>query len=178
VVAEPGVVQVERANNWLILGEPDGSLSERVERIAAPLCSESLDVRVTDDIRTAIWEKLISNLMTGPIAVLTQSSYDKFFVEPAVVAAARQIVVETVAVAQALGCQPSLDHDKRLAASINSKHRASILQDLDLGRPMEVDAIFGMAVEMARLAGVPTPTLDLLVALAKVRARRAGLYES
>lgn len=176
-VVEPGIVQVERATNWLTLGEPEGSRSERVERIAAPLRAGGLDVRVTEDVRSAIWEKLISNLMTGPIAVLTQSGYDAFLAEPAVYAAARQIVVEAVAVAEALGCKPSRDHEKRLAAAVNSRHHASILQDLELGRAMEVDAIFGMAVEMARIANVPTPTLDLFVALAKVRARRAGLYE-
>ena len=176
-VTEPGVVNVERDNNYLIMGEPDGSLSQRAEALAQTLRDGGLDARVTGDIRTAIWDKLISNLMTGPIAVLTQSGYRDFLSEPACMEAAQRVVLEAAAVAHALGCKPDPDPDTRLTRATGLPHRASILQDLELGRPMEVDAIFGMAVELARLVNVPTPTLDLLVALVKARARRAGLYE-
>ena len=176
-VVEPGVVNVERESNYLILGEPDGSSSQRAEALARLMRDPHFDVKVTDDIRTAIWDKLISNLMAGPMCVLTQSGYRDFLMEPACMDAARRIVLETAAVAQALGCKPDLDHETRLARSSKLAHRASILQDLELGRPMEVDAIFAMPVELARLVNVPTPTLDLLVGLAKARARRAGLYD-
>jgi 2-dehydropantoate 2-reductase len=83
---------------------------------------------------------------------------------------------EAQAVANALGAHPSANHDKRIAHGRNLDHKPSILQDLELGRPMEIDGIFDAPLELARMVGVPTPTLDLLVAMAKVRARAAGLY--
>lgn len=175
-VIAPGVVHVERAANWITLGEPDNTASRRVETLVAILREGGIDARATTDIRTAIWEKLISNLMTGPISVLSQSNYQQVLAEPECLAAARRIVAEVTAVAEALGCKPDHDADKRLAQAVNMRHKPSILQDLELGRPMEVDSLLVMAVEMARLAGVPTPTLDLLVALCRVRARSAGLY--
>lgn len=175
-VVAPGVVNVEREANWVTFGEPDNSISRRVETLVAIVREGGIEARASTDIRTAIWNKLISNLMTGPMAVLTQSSYKDFLAEPACFAAARRVVEEATAVALALGCKPDKDPEPRLAQAVKLAHRASILQDLELGRPMEVDSIFGMAVEMARLAGVATPTLDLLVGLSRARARSAGLY--
>jgi 2-dehydropantoate 2-reductase len=175
-VVAPGVVNVEREANWVTFGEPDNSVSRRVETLVAIVREGGIEARASTDIRTAIWNKLISNLMTGPMAVLTQSSYKDFLAEPACFAAARRVVEEATAVALALGCKPDKDPEPRLAQAVKLAHRASILQDLELGRPMEVDSIFGMAVEMARLAGVATPTLDLLVGLSRARARSAGLY--
>lgn len=175
-VIAPGVVNVERESNSLTLGEPDNSISQRAQAIAAVLRAGGLATDVTADVRTAIWNKLISNLMTGPMAVLTQTNYQQFLAEPACFEAARGVVGEATAIARALGCRPDADLDRRLAQIAKLPHRASILQDLELGRPMEVEAIFGTALDLARLANVATPTLDLLVALAKVRARSAGLY--
>jgi 2-dehydropantoate 2-reductase len=76
-----------------------------------------------------------------------------------------------------LGAHPSGNHEKRIEHSKGIDHKPSILQDLELGRPMEIDGIFDAPLELARMVGVPTPTLDLLVAMAKVRARAAGLYQ-
>ena len=83
---------------------------------------------------------------------------------------------EATAIAQALGASPTTNHEARVASQRSMDHKPSILQDLELGRPMEVDGIFDAPLELARMVGVPTPTLDLLVAMAKVRARAAGLY--
>jgi 2-dehydropantoate 2-reductase len=175
-VIAPGVVDVERETNWISLGEPDDSESSRVQALVDVLREGGIDARASTDIRTAIWNKLVSNLMTGPISVLSQSNYRQVLAEPECFAAARRVIVEATAVAEALGCKPDRDADKRLNQAVNLPHKPSILQDLELGRPMEIEAIFGMAVEMARLADVATPTLDLLVALCRVRARTAGLY--
>jgi 2-dehydropantoate 2-reductase len=79
-------------------------------------------------------------------------------------------------VANALGANPDSDHEKRIAHGRSLDHKPSVLQDLELGRPMEIDGIFDAPLELARMVSVPTPTLDLLVAMAKVRARAAGLY--
>lgn len=175
-VTAPGVVHVAREANWISLGEPDNRASPRVEALVAILREGGIDARASTDIRTAIWNKLISNLMTGPISVLSLSNYQQVLAEPECVAAARRIIAEATAVAEALGCKPDHDGDKRLAQAMSVPHKPSMLQDLELGRPMEIDSMLGMTVEMARLAGVPTPTLDLLVALCRVRARTAGLY--
>jgi 2-dehydropantoate 2-reductase len=175
-IPEPGVVLIERERNYVTLGEPDGSLSPRVEAITALLRAGGIDAYASTDIRTEIWTKLLSNLSTGAMAVLGMAGYREILAEPACYAAALAIQRETAAVAMALGCKPDLDHEKRLASVRNLPHHPSILQDLELGRPMEIDAIQGATLDLARLVGVPTPTLDLLVALVKVRARQAGLY--
>jgi len=110
------------------------------------------------------------------MAVLTQVSIRELFQDPVCVEAARRVMREAQAVAAAVGATVDPDHEKRIAHGRSLDHKPSILQDLELGRPMEIDGIFDAPLEMARMAGVATPTLDLLVALVKVRARAAGLY--
>ena len=90
--------------------------------------------------------------------------------------AVRRAMTEAMAIAAGLGQGFEFDLEKRLAASGKLAHKPSILQDLELGRPMEVEALFRAPLELARLAGVETPTLDLTVALATQAARAAGLY--
>jgi 2-dehydropantoate 2-reductase len=175
-IVAPGVVAVERERNTVILGEPDGSLSERARKLADMLAAGGIDASVTADIRTAVWDKLIGNLATGLMAVLAQASYREVFTEPACADAAFAIMREAAAVATALGCKPDSDHARRIASVRDLPHRPSILQDLERGRPMEVASIPIAALELGRLAGVETPTLELLVALVKLRARGAGLY--
>ena len=111
------------------------------------------------------------------MAVLTQVSIRDLFQEPVCVEAALRVMQEAAAVANALGAQARRrTMTKRIAHGRSLDHKPSILQDLELGRPMEIDGIFDAPLELARMAGVATPTLDLLVAMAKVRARAAGLY--
>jgi 2-dehydropantoate 2-reductase len=176
-IVEPGVVLIERERNYITLGEPDGSLSARANAIAEVLSAGGIDADVTADIRTAIWNKLISNLSSGPMAILAQASYRDVFSEPACIDAALRIMREAAAVARALGCKPEGEPEKRLATVQHLPHKPSILQDLELGRPMEVGSIQVITLELARLVDVPPPTLDLLVALVKIRARGAGLYD-
>jgi 2-dehydropantoate 2-reductase len=175
-VIAPGVIELENPNARVVFGEPDGRMSERVEAITAPLRTGGITAEVTPAIRDAIWQKLLGNLGNGPLAVLTQVSIRDLFQEPICVDAARRVMQEAAAVATALGAKPDLDHEKRIAHGRSLDHKPSILQDLELGRPMEIDGIFDAPLELARMTGVATPTLDLLVAMAKVRARAAGLY--
>jgi 2-dehydropantoate 2-reductase len=151
-------------------------MSERVEAIAAPLRTGGITSEVTPAIRDAIWQKLLGNLGNAPMAVLTQVSIRDLFQEPVCVKTARRVMLEAEAVAAAVGAKVDPDHEKRIAHGRSLDHKPSILQDLELGRPMEIDGIFDAPLELARMAGVATPTLDLLVALCKVRARAAGLY--
>ncbi len=84
---------------------------------------------------------------------------------------------EATAIAQAMGADPTTDHARRIGNHRAMDHKPSILQDLELGRPMEIDGMFDAPLELAHLAGVEAPTLELLVALCKLRARSAGLYK-
>jgi 2-dehydropantoate 2-reductase len=175
-VIAPGVIELENPNARVVFGEPDGRLTKRVEMFAAPLRSGGITAEVTPAIRDAIWNKLLGNLGNAPMGVLTQVSIRDLFQEPVCVEAARRAMQEAEAVANALGAKPDPDHDKRIAHDRSLDHKPSILQDLELGRPMEIDGIFDAPLELARMTGVATPTLDLLVGMAKVRARAAGLY--
>ena len=176
-VVEPGVIQVANANGRLILGEPDGTLSERAEAIGAAIRAGGFDSPVVPDIRTRIWSKLMLNISSGPMGVLTGSPGRVLFMEEACCDALRAIVAEMQALAAAMGCPITADPEAQIAASRKLSHTASIVQDLQLGRRMEVDGMFTVPLELARLAGVPTPTLDLLVTLARLRAKAAGLYD-
>lgn len=175
-VVEPGRIHVEHNRNRIVLGEPDGIVSARAEAMAEPLRRGGFRVDVTDRMRDAIWEKLVLNLASGPLSVLAQSAPAGFASEPGVADAIRRIVDEGAAIAHALGCRPEIDIETQIARATEMTHKPSILQDLELGRPMEVDGIFAATLDLARLAGVATPMLDLLVALLKTRARVAGLY--
>jgi 2-dehydropantoate 2-reductase len=175
-VTAPGLVEVETANNRLVLGEPDGAISARAEAIAALLRAGGLRVEMTDRIRDAVWSKLLLNLVAGPLCVLAQAEQRAVMSEPACADAARRILEEGAAIARAMDCEPRYDPDRIIAGAAVLAHKPSIVQDLERGRPMEIDALFVAPLELARMAGVSTPTLDLVVTLAKIRARQAGLY--
>ncbi|HEY2618874.1 MAG TPA: 2-dehydropantoate 2-reductase [Acetobacteraceae bacterium] len=175
-VIAPGVIELENPNSRVVLGEPDGRESQRVQAIAAHINGGGMQAIVSTAIRDEIWNKLLGNLGNGPLCVLTQVSMSRLFEEPLCAEAALRVMQEAQAVANAVGAHPSANHEKRIAHSRGIDHKPSILQDLELGRPMEIDGIFDAPLELARMVGVATPMLDLLVAMAKVRARAAGLY--
>ncbi|HEY4174157.1 MAG TPA: ketopantoate reductase C-terminal domain-containing protein, partial [Rhodopila sp.] len=159
-----------------ILGEPDGSMSDRVTTLAGLITKGGVSGEATPAIRTEIWNKLISNLAGGTLAVLTGSAPKGVYVEPAAEQASLRMMHEATAIAQALGADPTTDHARRVNGQRSMDHKPSILQDLELGRPMEIDGMFDAPLALAHLAGVEVPTLELLVALCKLRARTAGLY--
>jgi 2-dehydropantoate 2-reductase len=175
-VTAPGVIEATNQVNRLVLGEPDGSLSARAEAIAAPLREAGFVMEVTPRVREAVWAKLLLNIASGPLAVLGASPTKALYVEPGCVAAAQTMMDEAAAIAAAMGCPVPPDPARRAKVGGGGSHLPSIAQDLALGRPMEVDAIYGTPLEMARMVGVATPVLDMLVALVRVRARQAGLY--
>ena len=176
-VTEPGVIEVEQPKSRVILGEPDDTLSDRVQVLAALITKGGISGEATASIRTEIWNKLISNLAGGTLAVLTGSAPQAVYTEPAAVQASLAAMREATAIAQALGADPTTNHEGRVKSQSSMAHKPSILQDLEAGRPMEVDGLFDAPLALARMAGVATPTLDLLVALCKLRASSAGLYD-
>ncbi len=177
-VPAPGVVRlVAGAGSGTLFGEPDGRASPRLQELAAAFQAANLPVSQTQDIRTAIWRKLAFNLSAGPLCVLTETPVLDTHTEPALIDASGRVLAEAMALAAAMGI--TLDLDIKAIAATNTKlgHRPSILQDLTARRRMEVDALYGVPQQMARMLGVPTPTLDLLTALIKVKASALGLYD-
>ena len=176
-VTEPGVITVDNKGSRITVGEPDGTVSPRAEALAAALRAGGMGSEAVPDIRNRVWTKLMLNLGSGPIGVLTQSPMSAVYTEEACCQLVYRIAEELTAVAAAFGCKLTANPAAQIANGLKSTHTASIVQDLQLGRPMEVEAIYAAPLELARLAGVPTPTLDLLVAMTKLRARSAGLYQ-
>ena len=169
-VVEPGVVHVGGAVSRLELGEPDGTLSTRVAAIGDVFRKGGLGIDISEKIRDRIWAKLLLNITTGPLCVATQSTLGGLYRSPAIVAAMYRCLDEAAAIARAMGCTPPADLRGPLDKNRDNAHKPSILQDLEAGRPMEITALYEVPLELARLFDVPTPTLDLTVALARLRA--------
>jgi len=176
-VPAPGIVRLlSGAGRGTTFGEPDGSISPRIDAIAAAFRAASLPVTIAPNIRELIWQKLAFNLSAGPMCILTQSPVRATHEESALIDCSRRLVAEAEAISAAMGYALNIDIDRVVATNTQLAHRPSILQDLEAGRPMEIDALYGVPLELARLHGIATPTLDLLVAMIKEKARAAGLY--
>jgi 2-dehydropantoate 2-reductase len=175
-VTSPGVIDVEQPKSRVVFGEPDGRVSARAAALAALLRAGGIGGEASPDIRTELWNKLINNLAGGTLAVLAGVAPRHVYAEEACAAAGKRVMEEAAAVAEALGAKPNHGFDQRISGQKGMDHKPSILQDLEVGRPMEVDGLFDAPVALAHMAGVKVPTMELLVALAKVRARGAGLY--
>jgi 2-dehydropantoate 2-reductase len=174
-VLSPGVVRSEHGNIRLIIGEIDGRISERAQAIAALVSAGGMPCPVSAEIRRDVWAKMLGNLGTGPLCVTTGLSVRDNFADPIIRAAAQRNAEEGAAIAAAFGCPMTQQQIDRVAAG-NVNHKPSILQDIEQGRPTEMETLFVLPLKLARLAGVETPQLDLLVALMKQIARRNGLY--
>ena len=176
-VVAPGIIE-HREFTRFILGEPDNTQSRRVQIIADALSAAGFDAPVRDNIRSNIWLKLWGNVCFNPISLLTHSTLDRIATTPHLRSLCVKAMIEAQAVSGALGIEiPDEMIDRRLAAAGKVVgHKMSMLQDLERGRSLEIDALVTAVQETARLVGVKTPTIDLLLALAQERGRQAGLY--
>ena len=174
-ITEPGVVQVATQSNRLILGEPDNSRSARAQAVADAFKAGGLGCRVSTEIRLELWLKLIGNLANGPLCIAARQNIKAMLSDPVLRQASLACMAEGIAIGRALGLDIQMDPEERLAASGSTAHRPSMLQDLDARRPMEIKSLFDMPLEMARDLGVPTPTLDLCVALVRQQALNEGI---
>ncbi|MEM8630999.1 MAG: 2-dehydropantoate 2-reductase [Pseudomonadota bacterium] len=174
-VVEPGVVNHIEGNRFS-LGEPDGSKSERALELSATLAAAGLRAPVRPRIRDEIWVKLWGNLSFNPISALTHATLDVLCTEPGTRAVARNMMVEAQEIAEKLGVTFPVSVDKRIdgGAAVGA-HKTSMLQDLEAGRPMEINALVTAVQELGRLTDTPTPTIDAVEALVRLRARVAGL---
>jgi 2-dehydropantoate 2-reductase len=175
-VVAPGVVRHIKGNRFS-LGEPDGSRSARAMALSKALSATGLKAPVRPRLRDEIWVKLWGNLSFNPISALTHATLDVLCTDPGTRAVARAMMVEAQAIGEALGVKFPIDVERRIdgGAAVGA-HRTSMLQDLDLGRPMEIDALGGAVQELGRSTGIATPSIDMILALVQQRARVAGLY--
>lgn len=175
-VSEPGTIHHIEGNRFS-LGEPDGSKSERALALSQALTSAGLKAPVRPRLRDEIWVKLWGNLSFNPISALTHATLDVLCTDPGTRSVARRMMVEAQEIAEKLGVSFPIDVDRRIdgGAAVGA-HRTSMLQDLDAGRPMEIDALVGSVQELGRITGTPTPTIDTVLALVALRGRVAGLY--
>ena len=175
-VIEPGIVNHIEGNRFS-LGEPDGAKSDRATALSAALGAAGLKAPVRPRIRDEIWVKLWGNLSFNPISALTHATLDVLCTDEGTRAVARGMMLEAQAIAEALGVKFPIDVERRIdgGAAVGA-HRTSMWQDLDAGRPMEIDALVTAVQELGRLTEIPTPTIDIVLALVRLRARTAGLY--
>jgi 2-dehydropantoate 2-reductase len=175
-VVEPGVIKHIYGDKFPI-GEPTGERSERVQRFSELMEKAGLKAPIRDNIRDEIWLKLWGNLCFNPISALTHATLDVIAHDPATRAVARAMMLEAKAIGDKLGVHFRVDVERRIdGAGGVTGHKTSMLQDLERQRPMEIDPLVTVVQEMGRLVGVPTPTIDTVLALVQQRARVAGLY--
>jgi 2-dehydropantoate 2-reductase len=176
-VIEPGVVQHVEGDRFT-LGEPSGEKTPRATALSEALIKAGLKAPVRPRIRDEIWIKLWGNLCFNPISALTHATLDVIATDADTRDVARAMMLEAQAIGEKLGVKFGIDVDKRIAgAAAVGAHKTSMLQDLERNRPMEIDALVTAVQEMGRLVGVPTPTVDVVLALIRQRAKVAGLYQ-
>ena len=175
-VVAPGVIEHGYGDRFS-LGEPDGSRSPRAEALSRMLVGAGLKAPVRPRIREEIWVKLWGNLCFNPISALTGSTLDRITARSDLRALCRAMMTEAQEVAEALGVKFAISLEKRLdGAAEVGEHKTSMLQDLERGRPMEIDALLGAVVELGTVTGHAMPICTAVLALVRERARLAGCY--
>jgi 2-dehydropantoate 2-reductase len=175
-IAEPGVIKHTYGDKFA-LGEPDGSESERCLRLSAALEAGGFQAPVLDDIRSEIWLKLWGNLCFNPISALTRATLDIVATDPDTRPIAAAMMGEAEKIATRLGASFRVDMERRIngAAKVGA-HRTSMLQDLERGRAMEIDALVTAVKEMGRIVDIETPVLDIVLGLVRQLGRTQQLY--
>lgn len=175
-VVEPGVIKHVYGDKFP-LGEPDGSQSSRVTTLSEVMEQAGLRAPVLDRIRDEIWLKLWGNVSFNPISALTLETLDNIAQDPETRAVAKNMMLEAQQIGERIGVNFRVDVERRInGAGKVGAHKTSMLQDLEAGRPMEIDALVSSVQEMGAKLGVATPTIDTVLALVKQRAAQAGLY--
>jgi 2-dehydropantoate 2-reductase len=170
-IVEPGVVRHTEGNR-ISLGEPDGTRSDRSRRIAEALIAAGLRCPITTRIRQEIWVKILGNVAFNPISALTGATLAKMARDPDVHALVRRIMEETIAVGAKLGLEVPITIDQRIAGAEKvGEHKTSMLQDLEAGRPIELEAVVGAVVELGERLNVPMPHARAVYACTKLLAQ-------
>ncbi len=171
----PGVVE-HRFDERIVLGEPTGGTSERAERVAA-LLRTGFTTQVSDCVQRDVWFKLWGNMTMNPLSAVTGATMDRILDDPELRGFATRCMREAAEVGERIGLHIDVDPEQRHAVTRRlGAARTSMLQDVDAGRPIELDALVTTVIELARSLGVPTPELETLLGLARVHAQVRGLY--
>jgi 2-dehydropantoate 2-reductase len=173
-VTAPGVIDHSYGDRFS-LGEPDGSRSPRAQALSEALIAAGFKAPVRPKIRDELWVKLWGNMAFNPISALTTATLDVLTGDEGQRGVARAMMLEGQRVAEALGVRFAIDVDKRIAGAAEvGAHKTSMLQDLERGRPMEIEALLGAVVELADWVGEAAPISRTVLALVRARALAAG----
>jgi 2-dehydropantoate 2-reductase len=175
-VVAPGVIKHIYGDRFG-LGEPLRKETERIRHLAQAFEAGGLKAKIHPEIRNDIWLKLWGNLCFNPISALTRATLDVVATDPGTRRVARRMMEEAERIARRIGAHFRVDIERRIngAAGVGA-HRTSMLQDLDKGRPLELDALLTVVQEIGRLVDVETPTIDTVLALIQQMGRVAGVY--
>ena len=175
---EPGVVKVVEGNRFTI-GELNGERTERIDALSQALIRAGFKAPVSKDIRSELWVKLWGNLSFNPISALTHATLEDICRFPASRALAAGMMAEAQKVAEALGVRFRISLDQRIAgAEAVGAHKTSMLQDVEAGRAVELEALVGAVVELGRITGVPTPQIDAIYAATKLLAHTLAQHRA
>jgi 2-dehydropantoate 2-reductase len=175
-VAEPGLIHHTEGNR-ISFGEPDGTRSDRVRRIAEALIAAGFRCPVTPRFRHEIWVKLLGNVAFNPISALTGGTLEELVRHPDTSRLVREVMGETEAVAARLGIELPISIDQRMAGAEKvGAHKTSMLQDFEAGRPMEIEAVVGAVVELGERLGVPMTATRAMYACVKVLDEHRGRH--
>src|ERR1700730_17497944 len=167
-IIAPGVIQHIEGNR-ISLGEPDGSRSDRSRRIAEALIASGLRAPVTTRLRHEIWVKLLGNASFNPISALTRATLAQIAGDPDACALVRNIMTEVEALAAKLGLELPVSIEQRIAGAAKvGEHKTSMLQDLEAGRPLEIEAVVGAVVELGERLDVPMTNTRAVYACTKL----------
>lgn len=169
-VTAPGVVTLIEGDRFS-LGEPSGEITPRVSALSDAMRKGGLRTPIRPRIRDEIWIKLWGNLSFNPISALTLATLETICRDAGTRGVARSMMLEAQRIAEYFGVKFPIDVDRRIAgAEAVGAHKTSMLQDLERGRPMEIEALVGSVQELGRIAGIKTPTIDIILALLRLRA--------
>ena len=172
----PGVVRVIEGNRFT-LGELNGERTERIEALSATLIRAGFKAPVSKDIRSELWIKLWGNLSFNPISALTHATLQDICRFPPGRALAAAMMAEAQAVAEKLGVLFKISLDQRIAgAEAVGAHKTSMLQDVEAGRAIEIEALVGSVVELGRITGVPTPSINAIYAATRLLAHTLAAH--
>jgi len=176
-VTAPGVIQHIEGNR-ISLGEPDGTRSDRSRRIAEALIASGLRCPVTTRIRHEIWVKVLGNASLNPVSALTRATLVQMVRDPGVCSVIRNIMQEVEAVSRKLGLELPVSIDQRIAGAEKvGEHKTSMLQDLEAGRPIELEALVGAVVELGERVGLPMPCTKTVYSCTKLLAKHAAAQQ-
>ncbi|MDF2618107.1 MAG: 2-dehydropantoate 2-reductase [Xanthobacteraceae bacterium] len=175
-VVEPGVIKHVYGDKFP-LGEPSGEITERVTKLSEAFAAGGLRAPVLPNIRDEMWLKLWGNLCFNPISALTHATLDVIASDPGTRAVAKAMMLEAQEIAVQSGVNFRVGVERRIdGAGAVGAHKTSMLQDLERSRAMEIDPLVTVVQEMGKLAGIPTPTIDVVLSLVRQRAQIAGCY--